>query len=133
MCCLHKKGDYLQRMINACLKGTYFAPHKSEGPQKLKIFTILKGRAAVIYFDDSGEIKECAVLDEKGPVRAAEVPPLTWCSMVILSERAVFFEIVTGEYNPKTHKHFAPWAPLENDANASAYLEELEDKINLHI
>jgi cupin fold WbuC family metalloprotein len=130
MYCFHKPEDRLQRMINACLKGTYVAPNKSENPGKLKIFTILKGKAALLYFDDSGKIKNCFILDEKGSVKSGEVPPGIWSSVIALADETVFYEIVDGKYDPNTHKTFAPWAPAETDKKgAEKYLEKLEKEI----
>lgn len=130
MHCFHKPEDRLQRMINACLKGTYFAPNKSENPGKLKIFTALKGKAALLYFEDSGTIKECLILDEKGPVKSGEVPPGTWSSLVVLSAEAALYEMVDGKYDSATHKTVAPWAPAETDnEGAVKYLEKLEQEI----
>lgn len=133
MTCFHGPEDQLQRMINACLKGTYFVPHKSENPGKLKIFIPLRGRAAFLYFDDKGAITEIVTVDAKGPVRAVEIPPGTWCAPVILSDEAVFLEMVDGKYDPNTHKCFAPWAPREEDEGAAKlYLEKLKQKVEMH-
>jgi len=131
MACLHKPEENLQRMINACLKGTYFTPHKSL--TKLKIFTPLVGRAAFCYFNDAGEFGEIVVVDAKGPVRMVEIPLDRWCAPVVLSDEVVFLEIVSGKYDAKTHKHFAPWAPMEDDEKAIEYLKGLEEKAIRHI
>ena len=50
----------------------------------------------------------------------------------MLSPEAVFFELVEGKYDPKTHKDFAPWAPPEeNKEEAKKYLQNLKEQINL--
>ena len=61
--CFHNPDDTLQRMINAGLSDSYFRPHKHENPDKLEIFSILEGVAAVIIFDDNGKIVESVTLD----------------------------------------------------------------------
>jgi cupin fold WbuC family metalloprotein len=130
--CFHAPGDRLQRMVNAALAGSYFAPHRHKDPDKLEIFTILRGRVMVIAFDDTGAIADRALLSaEPGPEgRAAaqqvEIPPGTWHTLAVLSPEAVLYEVIDGHFDPKTHKRFAPWAPSEADPEAAqAYLADL--------
>ncbi len=125
--CIHEKEDYFQRMINAVLYDTYLVPHKHENPDKLEIFLILKGRIAVLIFDDKGEIKEKIILDEK-ETRLVEIPPRTWHSFVVLTPEAVLYEVIEGKYDEKTHKKFAEWAPKEQDEEAQKYLKKLREK-----
>lgn len=130
--CFHAPEDRLQRMVNAALRGSYFAPHRHKDPDKLEIFTILKGKVMVITFDDAGAVSDRAVLSaEAGPegqaaVKQVEIPPGTWHTLAVLSPEAVLYEVIDGHFDPKTHKRFAPWAPSEADpAAARAYLEDL--------
>jgi len=128
--CLHKPDSNIQIMINACLQDTYVTPHKHENPDKKEIFCVLRGKGAIIIFDDSGKIKEKTILEEGGTVKAAVIPPRTWHSLVILSPEAVFFELLEGRYDPQTHKQFAPWAPTEeNKEEAKKYLQKLKEQI----
>ena len=130
--CFHLPADRLQRMVNAALRGSYFAPHRHKDPPKLEIFTILSGRAMVITFDDAGEILDHAVLDRNAAdhdTTAAwqvEIPPGTWHTVTVLSDEAVLYEVIDGHFDAKTHKEFAPWAPSEGDREAAqAYLGKL--------
>ncbi|HKP94790.1 MAG TPA: WbuC family cupin fold metalloprotein [Fibrobacteria bacterium] len=130
--CFHRPADRLQRMVNAALRGSYFAPHRHKDPDKLEIFTILTGRVMVITFDDSGGILDRAVLSRDagaagGPESwQVEIPPGTWHTLAVLSPEAVLYEVIDGSYDAKTHKRFAPWAPPESDQEAArAYLAEL--------
>jgi cupin fold WbuC family metalloprotein len=130
--CFHHPADRLQRMVNAALRGSYFAPHRHKDPPKLEIFTILSGRVMVITFNDDGEILERALLsrdaaDAGGPAAwQVEIPPGTWHTVAVLSDEAVLYEVIDGYFDAKTHKQFAPWAPSEGDPRAAqAYLEEL--------
>ena len=129
--CLHEPDSNIQIMVNACLFDTYITPHKHENPDKKEIFCVLRGKGAVLIFDDSGKINEKVILDEEGPTKAIVIPPRTWHSLVILSSEAVFFELLEGKYDPKTHKDFAPWAPREEDEEANKYLQKLKEQINL--
>jgi cupin fold WbuC family metalloprotein len=129
--CFHAPGDRLQRMVNAALRGCYFQPHRHKDPDKLEIFSILKGKALAITFDDAGKPDEAALLTaEKGEggnaARQVEIPPGTWHTLAVLSDEAVLYEVIDGHFDPATHKHFAPWAPSEADAEAAqAYLAGL--------
>lgn len=134
--CFHRPEDRLQRMVNAALRGSYFAPHRHKDPDKLEIFTILSGRVMVITFDDEGGIRDSAILSRegggmKGPETwQVEIPPGTWHTLAVLSEEAVLYEVIDGNFDPKTHKRFAPWAPPESDAEAAqAYLRDLSGRI----
>jgi cupin fold WbuC family metalloprotein len=130
--CFHHPADRLQRMVNAALAGSYFAPHRHKDPDKLEIFTILTGRVIVITFDEEGEILDRAVLSGEGAGPAGseswqvEIPPGTWHTLAVLSREAVLYEVIDGRFDAKTHKRFAPWAPPESDPEAAqAYLAEL--------
>lgn len=129
--CFHRPGDRLQRMVNASLRGSYFAPHRHKNPDKLEIFTILTGKVLVIAFTDFGAIIDGRLLsagadgDGDGGTRQVEIPPGTWHSLLILSPEAVLYEVIDGHFHPDTHKDFAPWAPSESDSEAGAYLKDL--------
>lgn len=130
--CFHGPADRLQRMINAALRGSYFAPHRHKDPDKLEIFTILSGRVIVITFDDEGGIRDHAVLSRQdgGAVETetwqVEIPAGTWHTLAVLSDEAVLYEVIDGHFDPATHKRFAPWAPSEgNPEAAQAYLRDL--------
>ncbi len=128
--CIHNTEDRLQRQINAGLKDTYVIPHKHENPDKLEIFYIIKGKVAVLTFEDNGNIKEAVILDETGPIKAVEIPPKTWHNFVILSDEAALYELIDGHYDPKTHKKFAPFAPKEGDKEETKkYLNKLREEI----
>jgi len=130
--CFHGPGETLQRMINAGLADTYARPHKHEDPDKLEIFLILHGKVGILFFGDEGDITEKTVLDDAGPNYAAEIPPRTWHSFIILSPEAAVYELIEGRFNPKTHKNYAPWAPAEEDeAAATDYLLSLKQGMNL--
>lgn len=134
--CFHGPADRLQRMINAALRGSYFAPHRHKDPDKLEIFTILSGRVAVIAFDDEGGIRDHAILSReaggaaRGEAWQVEIPAGTWHGLAVLSDEAVLYEVIDGHFDPGTHKRFAPWAPSEGDpAAAQAYLRKLLEEI----
>ncbi len=138
--CFHSPQDRLQRMINVALKGSYFAPHRHQDPDKLEIFTILYGRVMVLAFNDDGTISDCQILCRDGGLEnletslQVEIPAGTWHSLVILSDEAVLYEVIDGTFDAKTHKRFAPFAPSEMDPISSqTYLEDLLEKAEFYL
>jgi len=128
--CFHDPHDTLQRMINAGLSDSYVRPHKHENPDKLEIFYIVKGIAAIVIFGDDGKITESVTLDENGPVKVAEIPPRIWHCFVIISSEAVLYEVIEGKYDQETHKKFASWAPEEDSEESKKYPDDLKKKIS---
>ncbi|MBI5671104.1 MAG: WbuC family cupin fold metalloprotein [Chloroflexi bacterium] len=121
----HEYHETVQRMINAIVPGSYVTPHKHENPDKVELIAALTGRAAMLWYTDTGDIQELFLLDPAGPVRGVDIPPRTYHNFVALTPCAVL-EIIQGPYHPDTHKQFAPWAPREGTPEADAYLAALE-------
>jgi len=114
-------SDPVQRMLNVFQPGTYVRVHRHE-PQRFELFLALSGRAAVLTFDDSGGVVECAVLD---PVAtwALELPGAVWHTVVALAPDTALFEVKPGPYRPLEDKDYAPWAPPDGSGEAAAALE----------
>lgn len=121
---LHEHEEPVQRMINAMLPGTYIQPHKHENPDKVELFSILRGRLAVFHFGEDGSVEDVIVLDAQGPNRVVDVPPRTYHTLIPL-EPCASLEIIQGPYDAATHKQFAPWAPAEDSPDAAPYLQRL--------
>jgi cupin fold WbuC family metalloprotein len=129
---LHEHHEPVQRMINAVVPGTYAPPHKHEAPDKVELFSILKGRIAILEFDAEGEVRNVFVLDASGPMRIVDIAPRVYHSLVAL-EPAAALEIIQGPYDAQTHKRFASWAPAEDSADAPAYLHWLETQVQPYL
>lgn len=123
-------ADPVQRMLNAIEPGSYVQPHKHENPDKPEVFIILKGRIAVIIYDDTGEIDDFIILDREEGHFGAEVPPRTWHSIIALESGTVIYEVKHGPYDPTTDKVFAPWAPAENHPQTGEFLLQVTKKLN---
>lgn len=115
----------VQRMLNALEPDTYLRPHQHSDPEKNEVFLCLRGRIAVLLFDDTGQVTEVSVMAPGGPLHGAEVPPRTWHALVALEPGSVIYELKEGPYVPLTDKQFGPWAPAEGTPEAAAYLEQL--------
>lgn len=120
-------SDTLQRMLNALEPGTYIQPHKHEDPDKTEAFILLKGRIAVLEFDEKGNIVDYIILDHKTNDVVAEIPPRTFHSIIALEEGSVAYELKDGPYVKIEDKNFASWAPKEGDAEVEEYLQKLID------
>ncbi len=123
--------DLLQRMLNAFEPGTYIQPHKHENPDKTEVFMVLKGRIAIVEFDDHGKIVDHEILDSSTGNYGVEIPPRTWHSVISLEEGSVAFEIKNGPYNQMNDKNFASWAPGKNEKGSAEFLAGLIMKLNL--
>jgi len=55
--------DPVNRLLNAIEPGSYVQPHKHENPDKREVFLLLKGKLAVIFFNNEGKITDHVVLD----------------------------------------------------------------------
>jgi cupin fold WbuC family metalloprotein len=112
------------RFLNAWMRGSYAAPHRHLSTPKPESFVVLRGELAVLLFDDAGQVVEHHRLGRDG-LLGIDLAPGLWHTLVPLSETAVCFEVKPGPYDAATDKEFAPWAPLEGDPAANAYLEQL--------
>jgi cupin fold WbuC family metalloprotein len=121
---LHAPQDVVQRMINAMQPGSYVTPHKHENPDKVELICPLIGRTAAFEFDEAGQVIAQYLLDANGPLRAVDIAPRTYHTFFALTPAALL-EIIQGPYDAATHKKFAPWAPLEDDPGAAAYMQSL--------
>jgi cupin fold WbuC family metalloprotein len=126
---LHEHHEPVQRMVNALIPGTYITPHKHENPDKVELFAILKGKIAVLQFNERGDVEVIIKLESEGNVKIIDIPPRVYHSLVPL-EASSALEIIQGPYDVSTHKYFAPWAPLEGDPKAGDYLMYLNSIID---
>lgn len=128
----HKTYDeVVNRMLNALEADTYVHPHKHEDPDKHEVFIILSGKAAIIEFDDNGNITESYVIEAGTGNYGVEIAPRTWHSIIPLVNGTVVYEIKEGPYSPINDKNFATWAPKEGSPDCSAFNKNLLKKIGL--
>jgi len=125
---LHEHGAYFNEVFNFICQDSYMQPHLHPGSEKNEIIQVLRGALAVLYFDENGMITEETLLDAE-QFDSIEVPAFTWHTYVMLSSEVITYECMNGIYDPATWKQFAPWAPSENSAEATPYLETLALKL----
>ena len=51
-------ADACQRLFNAMEPGTYIRPHRHTDPPKPECFMAVRGKMALIVFDDRGEVEQ---------------------------------------------------------------------------
>lgn len=122
--------DPINRLLNAMEPGTYLRPHRHKNPDKNEVFLLLRGKVAVVLFDDLGKIIEINILNPKEEIYGGEIPADVWHTVVVLEEGSVIYEIKQGPYTPLSPENFAPWAPAaENVSEAKKYLDFLTESI----
>jgi cupin fold WbuC family metalloprotein len=117
-------ADPCQRLFNAVEPGSYIRPHRHTKPPKPECFVAVRGRFALLLFDDAGQVTERVELAPDGPVVAADLPPGVWHAIIALEPGSVFFEAKPGPYAPLADKDFASWAPAEGSGEAEEYMRE---------
>jgi cupin fold WbuC family metalloprotein len=126
---LHKQGDEFNKVFNFMMHDSYMQPHLHYGAQKIEHIYLIKGRIAALFFDDAGEVKQCAIL-ETGGAELIVVPAFTWHTYVMLTDYAVTYETMVGVYKPETWKEFAKWAPREDSLESPDYLALLKREVS---
>ena len=128
----HKdSSDTLQRLLNAMEPLSYIQPHKHEDPDKREAFFALRGRIAVIEFDEVGNIADHILLNPMIGNFGAEIPERTFHTIISLDPDTIAYEIKDGPYSPIDDKNFASWAPKEGNPGADAYLRDLLKELNI--
>lgn len=122
---LHRMEDPIHRLLNATEPGTYIQPHRHKEPPKGETMLVLRGRGAILVFDDAGRVTERAVLGPQGPSFVVEVMPGAWHTLVALEPGTVWFEVKAGPYQAPPPGDVAPWAPAPGAPGAAAYLARL--------
>jgi cupin fold WbuC family metalloprotein len=129
--CLHDGAwEHAHRMLNALTPGTYVRPHRHADQYKGEGFILLRGKLAVLVFDDTGVLNQSAsrILDANAGSFGMEIPPGYWHSLVALEE-SVIYEVKgqpAGGYVQDSDKDFAAWSPAEGAPESAAFVAQLE-------
>lgn len=102
------------RMINTILPESYVSPHFHPEKVQSELYMALKGEAAVLFFEENGELSDVKYIGEKYGEKVLEVRPGQYHTVAPFSP-FVMLEVKgqTENYTPETDKTFAPWAPKE--------------------
>jgi len=113
------------RLLNAIEPGSYVMPHRHLDPNKSETMVVLRGALGLVTFDDAGRVVEVARISRDGTPCGVDIPHGTWHTVFALEPGTIFLEAKAGPYVALTAEEKAPWAPVEGDAAAAAYLENL--------
>jgi len=120
---LHPASDEaVQRLFNAIEPGTYIRPHRHADPLSFEVFLIIRGSAALLFFNDEGHVLERKVLSAGGETIGVEIPANTWHAMASLESGTIFFEVKKGPYVRPGGRNVAGWAPEENSPEAAKFV-----------
>jgi cupin fold WbuC family metalloprotein len=122
---LHLMEDAVHRLLNATEPGTYVQPHRHSTPPKTETLCLLRGRGAILVFDDDGTVIERAILAPGADCRVIEIPPATWHTLIAIESGTVWFEVKEGPYAAPPVQDVAPWSPAPNTEAARSYLDRL--------
>ena len=119
--------DPVNRLLNAMEPGTYLRPHRHLNPDKDEVFLLLRGKAAVFIFDESGNVTETITLCPTEGVYGAEIKAGVWHGMLVLESGSVVYEVKKGPFAPLSPENLAPWSPAAEDKEAAdLYIKKLE-------
>ena len=131
---LHEQdSDPCQRLFNALEPNTYVRPHRHLDPSKTECFVAVRGRMALIVFNDAGDVRQVVPFGDGSDTIAVDLSADCWHSLISLAPGSIFFEVKTGPYDPLTDKHFASWAPEEGSPQAGSYLASLLAKASENV
>ena len=127
---LHDSLDEIcQRLLIAMEPGTYIRPHRHLLDPKPECLLGLRGRMALVLFDDGGEVQQVKIFGPGEPLLGIDIPAGVWHTVVCLETGSVLFETKPGPYLPDALKELAPWAPEEGTPEDAVYLQALRTKI----
>jgi cupin fold WbuC family metalloprotein len=119
---LHDNLDEdIHRLCMGAEPGTYIRPHRHFECDKWELFIALRGKVAVLTYDDNGCVKNRIELTAGGAPCAIELSADTWHNFVSLESGSVVMEVKRGPYEPPTPNDSASWAPAENDDAAPEF------------
>ncbi len=87
-----------QRLLNALGKETRVPVHRHRATAET--YLVLRGKLRVSFFDDSGVVRESAVLSPEAGTHGIHIPAGTWHGLEVLAPETVIFEVKDGPYAP---------------------------------
>ena len=98
-------SDPVQRLAIAMEPDTVVLPHRHQ--QTWELLLPLRGRFAVLLFDDDGVVTARSVLGSE--TAALEMVPGQWHAVLSLDVGGVIFEVKQGPYRPLAGDDIAAW------------------------
>jgi len=119
--------DSIHRLCIGFEPGTYVRPHRHFKDNKWELQVILRGKLLLVCFDDEGFVTDKKILDAEGDIKAVELEPDCWHTMVSLQEGTIVMEVKPGPYQKPCAEDFAAWAPNEGELGCAEMIAEFVD------
>lgn len=119
-------ADPCHRLIIAIEPGSYIPPHCHADRNKDETISIVRGRIGMVFFDAEGAVTQSMLLEAGGENHGVTIPAGMFHSLLALESGSVFLEAKAGPYLPPAEHERPNWAPLENTAEAPAYLAKMQ-------
>ena len=126
---LHKNyAEPCQKVLNAIEPLSYIRPHRHFTDPKNEFFLAIRGRFALIIFDQEGTIEQVQRLSSQISTDffAAEVQHEVWHTVISLEPGSILLEVKSGPFDVEQPKDFAIWAPEENTIKGKHYASYLK-------
>ena len=125
-------NDPMQRLLNALEPNTYLPPHRHLNPDKEEIFLVLRGKLALIEFNENGSIISHMIIEPRNGVYGGEVASGVWHTLISLESGTVIYELKKGPFEPIAAGNFASWAPShENVSDVKNYQQSLLSSLGI--
>lgn len=113
------------RLLNALEPGSYLQPHRHLDTAKDETILILRGALGAVFFDETGQVGDTALLSPGGTTVGLNIPSGIYHTVFAIETGTVIFEAKAGPYAPLAGAEKAPWAPAEGAVEAKDYMERL--------
>lgn len=126
---LHKNyAEPCQKVLNAIEPLSYIRPHRHFTDPKNEFFLAIRGRFALIIFDEEGKIEQVHRFSSQVSTDflGAEVQHEAWHTVISLEPGSILLEIKSGPFDAKQPKDFAIWAPEEDTIKSKNYASYLK-------
>lgn len=128
-------SDPCQRLFNAIGVDSYIRPHCHSLDPKDECLIAVRGRLALLIFDDVGQVVQVArfgaqVADAQPTISSGvNFSAGVWHTVIAEVPGSILFEVKSGPFNPEQAKDYAIWAPEEDRPEADEYLMRLKHRI----
>ncbi len=128
-----------QRLFNAIGVDSYIRPHRHSIDPKVECLIAVRGRMALVVFDDVGQVLEVIRFGAQSSETSmtlsvgVDLPTDVWHTVIAEVPGSILFEVKSGPFNPEQAKEWAAWAPAENTPDAVEYLMELKHRVSVTI
>jgi cupin fold WbuC family metalloprotein len=130
-------GDYadpVQQLAISIGTNSYIRPHRHTLDPKSECLIALKGRFALVVFDDQGLVLDVITFGSESYATndsnyGVSISPSVWHTVIALTPDSVLFEVKLGPFDPINAKELASWAPAEGSRESLLYLGNLRKSI----